>query len=552
MTQNSIRIFLSILCVVSVTVLANESTIETRLGPITIAWNDDRYTGYDSYGKPLNITNINDSLPVSFLSEIYSKIPDGQSVNPAFIDEDSKTNLVVDSDFNGTVTVNVTFMNEGAGYRNSFGYFIYDPQNPPQSFTDIPQHMIVFPNASKPNGGFLQQGDTVPLNVTLTAGQAMGFFVIPNGYGWGTNPRDAEVGSSGSGGQPFYSIPSLNPEPAGERNHNVVFFDPDSQLLVVGFEDVYLPNSDNDYNDIIFSLDVTPIEALVGIDDSGNVEEDGFNDLDAFVPPPGSTSYYPSQSGKATLMFEDLWPRMGDYDFNDLVVEYNYKIDKDYLGRIEAVEMTYTINAIGAGFHNGFALHLPEVLKSNIASATLTHDQQSISISPEEEALETVFILSADVWEEVSTSCSMYRTVSYCNDAKDTAHTLTVEFTEPVEESSLGLPPYDPFIFATPGKPHGDFSGRQWEVHLKQFSGTSLFNADWFGMYDDSSNIVNSFVNENNMPWALNISDSLAHPLEGKDIQTAYPNFADWAKSNGAQHTDWYERINAVVENIFE
>jgi hypothetical protein len=29
-----------------------------------------------------------------------------------------------------------------------------------------------------------------------------------------------------------------------------------------------------------------------------------------------------------TLAFEDLWPSTGDYDFNDLVVDYDFKIIK--------------------------------------------------------------------------------------------------------------------------------------------------------------------------------------------------------------------------------
>jgi len=389
------------------------------------------------------------------------------------------------------------------------------------------------------------------LNVTLTAGQAMGFFVIPNGYGWGNKGNDAEVGSSSSGNQPFYSIPHLNPEAEGERNHNVVFFDKDSELLVVGFEDVYRSHSDNDFNDIIFSLDVTPIQALVGIDDEGNVEDDGFSDLDEFVPPPGSTSYYPSQSGKATLMFEDLWPRMGDYDFNDLVVEYSYKIHRDYLGRIEALEMTYQINAIGAGYHNGFALHLPNVIKSNISSATLTNNGETTTLSPEEQTIETVLILSEDTWEDVNSRCDMYRTLADCNEAVGGEFVLAVEFAEPVEESVIGLPPYDPFIFGAEGKPHGEFSGRQWELHLKRFSGTSQFNSAWFGTHDDKSNARNSFVNKNNMPWVINIADKMSHALEGKDIQKAYPNFNRWAKSNGAEKSDWYQGKNAVIENIY-
>ena len=37
---------------------------------------------------------------------------------------------------------------------------------------------------------------------------------------------------------------------------------------------------------------------------------------------PASTVYKPAKNGYGTLMFEDMWPEMGDYDFNDFVINY--------------------------------------------------------------------------------------------------------------------------------------------------------------------------------------------------------------------------------------
>jgi len=39
--------------------------------------------------------------------------------------------------------------------------------------------------------------------------------------------------------------------------------------------------------------------------------------------------YYPSQDHYGTAMFEDLWPKTGDYDLNDLVIDANW-IEKYY------------------------------------------------------------------------------------------------------------------------------------------------------------------------------------------------------------------------------
>ncbi len=535
----------------STLVSAEPDTLDTRLGPINISWVSDRNTGYNVKGEPLNVVNINDQLPATFLADIYAKIPDGRRVNPDYIDTDSKSNLVIDNDFEGQATVSVTFLNEGAYFRNTFGYFLYDPNSPPQTFTDIAEHKIVFPNASKPNAGLLDQGDTVPLDIKLTAGQAMGFFVIPNG--WGFTSSYAELESSGYWAQAFYSLPHLNPEPEGVKQHNVVFYDTQSELLVIAFEDYYRMQGDNDFNDMIFSLDVTPVGALEGINDDGTVTDTNYNLLiEEDLTPTTSSSYYPSASGYATIMFEDRWPKMGDYDFNDLVIKYRYYLEKDANNNLLSLELKYKIQAIGADYHNGFALHFPNVTKSNIKSATLQKSGSTVTLQPEEAASEVIFILSADVWQDVSTNCNMFRTLPSCKNVISSEFVLNVEFNQSVAESSVGLPPYDLFIFASEGKPHGEFAGRQWEVHLKEFSGTSLFNQVQFGLHDDNSNATNSFVNSNNFPWAINVLDDFEQPLEGKDIQKGYPDFAQWVINSGASHTDWYKPARSVVNYIYK
>lgn len=530
---------------------AATDTLATHLGPINISWVSDRYTGYNIKGEPLNVQNIDNQLPSTFLADIYAKIPDGRRVNPDFIDADSKSNLIIDDDFEGQVTVSVTFLNEGAFFRNTFGYFLYDPSSPPQTFTDISEHKIVFPNASKPNAGLLDQGDTVPLDVTLTAGQAMGFFVIPNG--WGFSSSYAELESSGYWNQAFYSLPHLNPEPDGVKPHNVVFYDAQSELLVIAFEDYYRMQGDNDFNDMIFSLDVTPVGALEGINNDGTVEDDNYNVLTEEEPySPSSSTYYPSASGYATIMFEDRWPRMGDYDFNDLVVKYRYYLEKDASDNLLSLELKYHIQSIGAEYHNGFALHLPNVSKANIKAASLVKAGETFALQPEQNASEVIFILSEDVWQEISTSCSMFRTMPSCKDDISSQFVFNVEFNQPVTQLSVGLPPYDLFIFASENKPHGEFTGRQWEVHLKEFSGTSMFNQGQYGLHDDNSNGSNSFVNSNNFPWVINVLDDIDQPSEGNDILKGYPDFQEWVINSGQSHTNWYKPERSVGSYVYK
>ena len=73
------------------------------------------------------------------------------------------------------------------------------------------------------------------------------------------------------------------------------------------------------------------------------------------IPPPGgSTSTY-----EGSLAYEDLWPYKGDYDFNDLVIHYNFAITKDDEENVQNITATFIVYAFGASFHNGFGFQFP-------------------------------------------------------------------------------------------------------------------------------------------------------------------------------------------------
>ena len=268
---------------------------------------------YSLKGKPINTYSVADALPQDVLQNVYSMLPEGAVVNSAFIAPDKYSSIDIDDELNGApyATAKVTFLNEGAGYRNSLGYFVYDTNNPPTSKEEVAEHVIIFPNASKPGEGELQEGDTIDLNVQLTSGQTLAFFVIPNGWGWSGSYNN--ISSLGNWGTPFYSYPAINPESTAEhRRHNVAFVDTANEFLVLGFEDLYRPNGDNDFNDLIFTVEVSPFTAIDGVNLDGSTDSKyealtQQNDPDITV-----TSVYPSSDTYATMGFEDRWPLMGD------------------------------------------------------------------------------------------------------------------------------------------------------------------------------------------------------------------------------------------------
>lgn len=114
------------------------------------------------------------------------------------------------------------------------------------------------------------------------------------------------------------------------------------------------------------SNDCEPIESNPDTDGDGvpDTEDDYPNDEYRAY-----NNFYPA-TGQATLAFEDLWPSSGDYDLNDVVVGYSFKIVTDAGDTVVDVIATFILRASGAGLHNGFGFQLPGVDPSSIISAT--------------------------------------------------------------------------------------------------------------------------------------------------------------------------------------
>jgi len=104
---------------------------------------------------------------------------------PAFVD---MSNLQITE----TREATVTFVNEGAGYRNSLGVYEIGPDGA------ISNVQILFANASKQgSGGDLIAGQS-QVTFDVTSGTQLGFFVVSNGYGRGYQNREALDSTTGT------------------------------------------------------------------------------------------------------------------------------------------------------------------------------------------------------------------------------------------------------------------------------------------------------------------------------------------------------------------
>ncbi|MBF4983118.1 hypothetical protein FNJ87_01775, partial [Nonlabens mediterrranea] len=123
-----------------------------------------QYLGsYDSMGTPQYLVNPSDVVDTATMDMIGYSLPEGYPVpvyNPHYITSGYETDIIVES----LADVWVTFVSEGAGYKNVLGFYTYDISNPPTTRPSVSEITIIFPNVSAVNsGGGLQTGDKVKI-----------------------------------------------------------------------------------------------------------------------------------------------------------------------------------------------------------------------------------------------------------------------------------------------------------------------------------------------------------------------------------------------------
>ncbi len=227
------------------------------LSQSTIAQNYNYLGTYSSNGTPDYLETPGDIVSVETLEMISNAIPESYPVpdyNPQYITAGYDTNI----ELSKAAEVYVTFISEGAGYRNVLGFYTYDLDNPPTSAPGEEDITIIFPNASAlGSGGGLQVGDKVKI----------GSFPANTGIGWVlmANAWSASQQKVGWGHWTVFSNPDFNPESNPDlRHHNVLLADPENERVILGFEDIRRDygSCDNDFNDAVFYITASPYDAI--------------------------------------------------------------------------------------------------------------------------------------------------------------------------------------------------------------------------------------------------------------------------------------------------
>jgi len=316
----------------------------------------------------------------------------------------------------------------------------------------------------------------------------------------------------------------------------------------------YWVNEENALNDITIPE---------GCGDTGGFNANGNN---------GNGQLPDAQQQAFRYCFEDNFPSVGDYDFNDVVLTLTPTLDD------KTLKLTVSLDAVGATKTIGAAMRLVGVKSSDLQSSTVN----SAFASPEGQGLgeyqnirtnetflaenqapnntgDMVIVLFKDAhWAINPNKASnggvwraFYNTVDRnvpSNKAypTPTVATFTLVFKDAAKaQGMLAENLYDVFIVEP-------YNGAYWEVHTVQ-NGFKTAEVLTDPKPVSSSGKTYAEAYGSNMPWAIMTPGNFQYPIEWQKIglrnrstqaiEGAYAteghSFAEWAE-NATKATDWY------------
>lgn len=271
-----------------------------------------------------------------------------------------------------------------------------------------------------------------------------------------------------------------------------------------------------------------------------------------FINIPDGTEY-------GTLMFEDTWPEMGDYDFNDVVV--NYKIVPTYnLKGINpensenapandiVIKVSLKIRALGGNLPYDFAIQIGQTQAHEGSSFTASHLRDVIDIESTNKDI-TVEKLEGTEFPAVIVkglnalrSSGYYNTIMKKDEGVELSFKIRIKGT--VKEQGLRMQnggfsdpnAFDYFLINQ--KNHR-------EIHLIGFAPTALYTG-----YDSDNTAGGTYYyqNDKGLVWGLKAPGTLGWAAEKHDIMTVYTEFKRWVTDggytigpNGADPLQWYK-----------
>ena len=429
--------------------------------------------------------------------------------------------------------VSITALGSMTCWNSSLGYYYYKGENPPTKPSDL-NIIMLFPNTQDgqrdlswdyQNNIGTVRGDAVQLiyypniakgdysgaTTKFPKGTKIGFILKPNGWaGQGNNfcskksatyfwNKKLNIWAASTEGLSYcrnngYKLPNPNGE---ARTAKFSYKSPNgNNYAIVSFEDAC---DDSDYDDLLFALN--PKNAFVEL---AEVEENK------------TTTY-------GVYAFEDRWPSAGDYDMNDVVVEYKHEMFFKS-GNVNKQIFYLTTYQNYVDLKSGLALKLAKkitpskIVTKKMAPGSTTATTASYTVDGD------YYYMTEDITAELGTT-----------------YIFELQYNSAIGMSNLAA--VQPFIYRK------EADGKQWELHIPYEAPSPKMNTSYFGTESDCSSGSRYFVREGDYPFAFYLENGKAEYFknnilkrENENIHIDYffPEFLQWSKTKGAKNQDWY------------
>ncbi len=246
----------------------------------------------------------------------------------------------------------------------------------------------------------------------------------------------------------------------------------------------------------------------------------------------------------STIMFEDLFPMLGDYDFNDFVANYKYSVNytvtsKDQgnmsASHVQGLDLEFRINAMGATLpitpYVAIRAKVDNEYKKlgDLLDGTITSDDEGLTFTKVASGSNFAVFKIEGVTKPEG--------VVYLNTEKDKTLYAPQSIKVKIKAPNQGIKAdanqdnnYELDFFI--------YNGTH-EVHKRGF-GPVLGGAYPASEVEDGAG-EQYYSNGNNLIWAIDIPAIINHAVEKRNFLNAYPQFRNWATSGGTQNQNWYE-----------
>lgn len=418
---------------------------------------------------------------------------------------------------NNTAVV-LTALSGWTCWNSSLGYYYYRKDQPIKSLSEVDIY-TVFPNTqmtwnngnyeSNPRG--VKAGTAVqlkyfdaehPEGTNFPAGYNIGFVLACNAwstYFTGFNSYKEAINYFSC------STKGLSNKGANGVDVHTAMFKDSNKNIAIAFEDF---KDDDNFTDVIFALKANPeITNVPDVD----------KDLNTTVEKSG------------IYAFEDLWPKAGDYDMNDVLVQYTYQKTFNVYNEIlkEAFIFKPLVSTSQAVYNNGLAFRMKDAGSVVTEDAVKSNSSEEFTPATLKHESGNVILLT----EGVKTNPTAQYKVS-----------VNYQKGQKLKETAI-----DAFIYRP------STNNTRLEVHCPMERPTDQVNVSLFGQEDDRSEPGKGiyYVSDKNnvYPFAFYLSNATEKDIaplldpnnEKTPISDLYPKFIDWAKNNGT-NTDWYKK----------